>query len=92
MKPAAFSLLLLFAAALNAHAGFRLPSGGYAMDELDQATERSKSRGVPITFLISDTETQCGLCVSAREEIIRMVIILFAHKNHTTDEHRARVI
>jgi hypothetical protein len=87
MKTTAFAFFIIFAMALNVHAGFRLPSGVYQIEELDQATEKSKSRGVPITFLISDTETKCGLCISASEEIIRelrarTVIVYTTNNSH----------
>lgn len=87
MKTAAFAFFFLVAAGLNLQAGFRLPSGVFTMEELDEATAKSKSRGVPITFLISDTETKCGLCISASEEIIdelraRSVIVYTTNNSH----------
>ena len=54
----------------NAEAGFRLPPTVYEVSEIETAIEKSKARNVPITFLVSDKDTTCGLCVRASEQII----------------------
>lgn len=71
MKTLLLTALLSIIVTATCQAAFRLPSGVYEIGKVDEAIEKSRSRGLPITFMISNTDTECGLTTAASEEILK---------------------
>jgi len=58
-----------FSCVLNA--GIRIPSTVFEICELEEAREKAKKFGKPISFLYTDADSDCGLCNSAANTILR---------------------
>jgi hypothetical protein len=71
VKRGCLAALFLLAGICIARAGFELPSYVYPSSQLKEAKKKARSEGKPLTFLLTDQNTRCGLATSASLDIIR---------------------
>jgi hypothetical protein len=57
--------LFTVAVAPIAFAGFNLPNSVHEASNLSKATEEAKAKNKPVTILVTDKNTTCGICAGA---------------------------
>jgi len=89
MKRVVMGILFLVVAASIAHAGFRVPPGVYRIGSLKDAKTRAKKTKRPITFVYTDVETTCPLCVDASLDAMKSLklrtVVVYAHASNDRD-------
>ena len=60
--------------AASAHAQLQVPRQAFRMDNLDQAKEQAAQSNRPITFLFTDSQSSCGLCIRASKDAMDSLI------------------
>ena len=63
--------LAILALSSAAFADFEVPKSIHSASELDQALAEARAKKKPVTIILSDKATTCGLCSSASTQIIK---------------------
>ena len=79
-------LLLTLLTSSLVSARFSIPSYVYTVGQLDSAQSVARSSRLPITFVYTDKNTDCGLCTAASKELFNglksySVVVYAEHKD-----------